>query len=412
MAVDTASAESAQALFCSLADYVLSVKDNVDNIFDVDRYTSYEMFEKYWQQLYPNKTIKSIYDSHTDTGQTPFTKIQKYLTDNKDWFKSSVIIARKLVKDIDKVVTGFKGIKKPKLSEIWFVRGDDSIMKNIEGLFNASNETRKEFNRIPDNHNKQIVFSDINRWSPADIYFSTDKARKKVEDTLRKNSKGYSFTDLNVLISDLIKSGDLLPLSLKKTEKEVVLKKVNFDRQEEIKEISEYSFYGIKPWKPWKENSPQTRGVEIYISQDKKWNIGIRHDPSTNAFKAEIKKTGATARFGSMSEPESIRALLDILDPAFASKYYTILKKSSKDFLQARKDLGKKPEKSDKKMKDAYDALREKASALYVTNKNLPPLIKWLNDDQERAEKFVRLFYEFCTSRTIDSAKFVIAKGS
>lgn len=406
---DTASVESAQALFCSLADYVLSKNDNVDAIFDADRYSSYDMFNQYWKELYPNKTIKSIYDNHTDTGRTAFAKIESYLEDNVDWFKSSVLIARKLVKDIDKVVRGFKGIKKPKVSEIWFVRGDDTVMKNIESLFNLANETRKQFNSIPDNKNKQIVFSDINRWSPADIYFATDKARKNISDTLTKKPKGYTFTELNILISDLIQSGDLLPLSLKKSTRDVILKPVNFIREQEVEEISNYSFYGIKPWKPWKVELPQTRGLEIYISQDKKWNIGIRHDPSTNAFKAEIKKTGAEARFGSMSEPESFKALLNILDPSFASSYYKLLIKSSENFLSGRKALGKKP--TDKKLKEAYDTLRVRVSALEVTNKNLPPLIKWLNADEKRAENFVRLFYEFCTSRTVDSAKFVIAKG-
>ena len=38
---------------------------------------------------------------------------------------------------------------------------------------------------------------------------------------------------------------------------------------------------------------------------------------------------GGTARFGSMSEPESIRDLLGILDSSFATKYYSILNKSS-----------------------------------------------------------------------------------
>ena len=60
-----------------------------------------------------------------------------------------------------------------------------------------------------------------------------DKAVKIIEQTLKNaKPKVYSFTNLNVLISDLIDRGDLLPLSLKKvTRTEPILKKVNFDRK-------------------------------------------------------------------------------------------------------------------------------------------------------------------------------------
>ena len=46
--------------------------------------------------------------------------------------------------------------------------------------------------------------------------------------------KVYTFQNLNILTSDLIDSGDLLPLSLKKTTKEAILQQVNFDRKTEI----------------------------------------------------------------------------------------------------------------------------------------------------------------------------------
>lgn len=399
--------EASQALFCSLADYVLTTGGNVEEIFNAKQYSSYDMFQKYWDNTYKNKTIKQIYSSHTDTGKTDFTRIEDFLQKNPDWLHSSIEIAKRLVEDIDRVVVGFKGLKKPKPSEIWFVRGDKDVMSNIQKLFTICNETRKEYNRIAPE--KEIVFSDINRWSPADIYFSTDKARKEIENVLKQRPNGYSFTDLNLLISDLIKSGNLLPLSLKKTEREATLLKVNFDREQELKEISKLGYFGIRPWKLYKINSPQARYLEIFISADKRWSIVLRHDPSTNAFKAEIKVKGGTARFGSLSEPESIKDLLSIFDSSFASSYYKTITNSSKDFLEKRKQLGPKPPKGSK-LKETYDQLREEASALYVTNKNIPPLIKWLDSDEQRAERFVRLVYEFCTSRTIDSAKFVVAK--
>ena len=412
MADKTSLAESSQALFCALADYVLLSKGNIDEIFDKDQYGSYDIFEEFWKKLYPKKTIESIFRDHVDTANISFSEISNFLTENKDWFISSLLIAKKLVKDIDKVITNFKGIKRPKTTEIWFVRGDKPVMKNIESLFKIANETRKKINSITGIKKREIIFGDINKWSPADIYFSSDYARKKIEKTVKDNSgkdgKGYSFTDLNILISDLIESGNLLPLSLKKSTKEVNLYKVNFDRPQELKEIKKFSFYGTSEWKPYKIDSPQTRGVEIYITQDKKVRIPIRHDPSSNAFKAELTISGGEARGGSVSQPESIRDLLGVIDRSFADKYYTIIVNSSKEFLKRRKDLGVKP--TDPKLKKSYDSIREDYSALYVTNMNIPPLIKWLKDDKDRADKFVRIFYEYITSRTLDSAKFVIAK--
>jgi hypothetical protein len=412
MADKTTLAESSQALFCALADYVLLVKDNVDQTFDKDRYGSYEVFQKFWDNLYPNKSIEAIFKSHVETPKVSLREIKTFLTDNNDWFISSILIAKKLVKDIDKVIGNFKGIKRPKTSEIWFVRGDGPVMSNIEKLFKIANETRKKMNSISGSKNREIVFGDINKWSPADIYFASDMARNEIENTLKENSgkdsKGYSFTDLNILISDLIEQGQLLPLSLKKSTREVNLYKVNFDRPQELKEIKKLAYHGISDWKPYKVNAPQTRGLEIYITQDKRTKIPVRHDPSSNAFKAELVISGGEARGGSVSQPESMRDLIAVMDKSFADKYYKIITESSKDFLKKRKGLGTKP--TDKKLKDAYDDVREEYSALYVTNVNIPPLIKWLNEDDKRSDKFVRALYEYVTSRTIDSAKFIIAK--
>ena len=56
------------------------------------------------------------------------------------------------------------------------------------------------------------------------------------------NKKGLTFTTLNGFIGELIESGELLPLSLKKQTNEVIIKKVNFDRTSELKEISKIKF--------------------------------------------------------------------------------------------------------------------------------------------------------------------------
>ena len=58
--MSTELAESSQALFCSLADYVISVRDKIEEIFDTEQYSSYTMFSKYWNSIYKNKTIKQL----------------------------------------------------------------------------------------------------------------------------------------------------------------------------------------------------------------------------------------------------------------------------------------------------------------------------------------------------------------
>lgn len=410
---DTTLAESSQALFCALADYVLSVsgKKAVTELFD-KKITNYEMFSKMWANLYKTKSIKSIFESHVDTGSTQFSSVENYLTDNPDWYTSSVLIARKVIEDIDKVLGNFKGIKRPKATEIWFVRGDKPVMKNIEELFKAANKTQKELNETP-GAKKGTLFTDINKWSPADIYFASDKARKKIETDVKnnsgKNSKGYSFLDLNVLVSDLIDEGELLPLSLKKQTKEVSLHKVNFDRKHELSEIKKYGYYGTNDWKKYTIKSPQARYLSINIDKtDKKKVLVFRHDPSTNAFKSEFVVAGGEARGGSVSSPEVFLSLFSMINPQFGAKFYAEFKKSIKDFNEKIKGLGPKP--TDKELKKAYDAVREQYSALIVTNTLVPLIIEFLKKDKNRSDKFVHIMYQYVTSRSEESSKFVIAK--
>ena len=88
-----------------------------------------------------------------------------------------------------------------------------------------------------------MYFGDINKWSPADIYFASNKARDKIQKVvdINSNKTGFIFSSLNILMSDLIEQGQLLPLSLKKQTREVVLLPVNFSRQEELKTISKFN---------------------------------------------------------------------------------------------------------------------------------------------------------------------------
>lgn len=429
MADTTTLAEASQALFCSLADYVILKKEKLNVIFDLDNAPTYPAFKLFWEK---NKnlpdSIKNIYDKHTDTPQASLDILEKFLEKNIDWYESSVLIAKKLVSDIDKVIGKTIGIKKPKASEIWFVRGDDSVMKNIQILFDNANATAKAINKVDDIGAKGIVFGDINKWSPADIYFASDKARDKIQKTVDKISTktGFIFSSLNILISDLIEQGQLLPLSLKKQTREVTLLKVNFSRQEELKTISKYEYNGTSPWKPYKIEQPQTRDMKIFFNPTSpKDYIKIKHDVSGGAFKCDVVYAGAEARAGSLASIDIFAALVGVIDTKFASDIKKTFEYNNKIY---RKELldwvkkyagGKKPElekdsatNKNKKnlLREEYEKVRAEFSALNVINKIMPKIKNWLNSDKDRADDFVRIIYEYSTSRTKDSGKFVIAK--
>ena len=46
--------ESAQALFCALADYVQLKRDDLDKIFNVDTIPTYKAFKVTWDGTYPS----------------------------------------------------------------------------------------------------------------------------------------------------------------------------------------------------------------------------------------------------------------------------------------------------------------------------------------------------------------------
>ena len=77
----------------------------------------------------------------------------------------------------------------------------------------------------------QTRFGDVNKWSPADIYYAKNSTRNVITNYLAtaQGMKSFDFTDLNDKIRLLIDKGDLLPLSLKKSTTSPALYPVNFD---------------------------------------------------------------------------------------------------------------------------------------------------------------------------------------
>ena len=77
-----------------------------------------------------------------------------------------------------------------------------------------------------------------------------------------------------------------------------------------------------------------------------------------------------------------------------------------KEFKEKKEFLDKELKSRDRKK---YDVEREKLSAL-VTNQVNPPLMEWLEKNQNNANMFVRSLYTLATARSTNSAKYVIAK--
>jgi len=221
------------------------------------------------------------------------------------------------------------------------------------------------------------------------------------------SEKKLDYTKLNGFISKLIASGDMLPLSLKKQPQEVTIKKVNFNRPQEQKEIDKLAYGGISDWKKWDEKSNinnYTRTLIVYMSLDKKIQLQMRHDPSSEGFKGVIQMQGAGAFEGSLSAGP-IADILCVIDISFGNKWYKAYQDANrkfKDFKSSIEDLNSKDRKQ-------YEEKREEASAL-VTNEINPLLISWLNKNKENADLFIRNVYTYTTARSTNSSKYVIAK--
>ena len=238
MADSPKEGEAAQALFCAIADYFGSTK--TDKEFDLKKYPTYYTFKKVFA-----KDIEDCF-SKIDTPSVSLKDIENFFDKDNAWYQSSINIAKKLMDDISEISTKFSRIATPKLQDIMYVRGakkekgrNANAMEHIAELFDIANKN-------------QPFFGDINKWSPADIYLVSKKGEKVITDetvmATGKLKKGYDFVDLNEMISKLIDDGDLLPLSLKKADKEAHIVKVNFVRSEEEKLFADIKYYGVSDW--------------------------------------------------------------------------------------------------------------------------------------------------------------------
>ena len=236
-ASDTKLFESSQALFCAVVDYL--GKPIIGN----KRPPNYPAFQEEYG------SIIKIVKRKVKTGAVTQKNIDDFLSNpkNQDWYESSINVANELFKATKTIARKTYNRIKPVGISLFYVRGDKSsrdVMSDISTIWKYTNDYVKRKNRV--RAENDLVFNDLNKWSPADIYLVSAKGRiiirqlasgsvlskgvKIGKTTIDSLTNMQSFAVLNSLMKQMIEDGDLLPLSLKKApdQKSVVIKTINF----------------------------------------------------------------------------------------------------------------------------------------------------------------------------------------
>lgn len=463
MADDTAIQEAAQAYLCSVVDGIgLSNFNKVVAklyAFETEKKKSqkkavinFNDFAQIVNTVDSRETVltEAYNKSFVDAPGVALNDIKKLFDKDDEWLKSSINIAKTLFEEIGNIDSNFTKIQRPGWKDIFYVRGDKEVMGNISKLFSIA---KKNLDKSPDQLSRigNVKFTNINKWSTADIYFASKNAKKEINDNLK--NKHLDFLELNKLISDLIDSGDLLPLSLKKQPNKVTIKKVNFDRKKEEKLLAEIRYVGKSNWKPLYANDdgngkitfhetknskgigtgpaiPSAKYIAFYysnkesLSKNENFRIQFRHDPSGEsggAYKGEVV-TGTDAKAGSVSG-EMIPELMQLFDSRAAATFKQDHASAKKDFQKEKKEENARIEKFKpiyskskrskyKKGQSPYDYKMSELSNKYVGNKLNSLLIDFFespSNAQER-DRRIRKFIEYATATSAGSSKFVLAK--
>jgi hypothetical protein len=425
--MSTDEAEGAQALFCFIADTLGSKETNREFKHYLNKVKKAPEFFETHKQL-----IDRAFDTNAvKTGKTKET-IVKYIKENNDWFLSSLSTAQFIINEIDDISSEFAHIKKPGWQDLFYRHGDDEVMGVMSTLFkSANNQSAKQ--------DGQKFFGDINKWTPADIYFASDKARsffKKLSIDKETQNNNLTFAVLNKHVGEMIESGDLLPLSLKKVVKDVIIKKVNFSREDEEALLADTICTGIQPWDPmtgtFKYDAPNklfelseySGGRDIYITLDSgkvKGRIQIRHTPSSGGrpqkgVKVILGYVGSSALGGQVVGIPLLTKIIGQVDPTFAKKLMTTWDRSYRKFEETAKlynQYGGGTERyssKDKQLKKQFNDDFGAISAITIMNGMRELIDDYFSNPKEKQHNVVRAIFAYTASRTINSSPFVIAK--
>ncbi|SVD86868.1 uncharacterized protein METZ01_LOCUS439722, partial [marine metagenome] len=169
--VFTDEAEGAQALFCYIADMLGERKTKTEFASYIQSKNSKEFFIKYKDLIDKAYTTKKV-----DTSKNK-SAIIKYIKIHDSWFISSLIIAQKILEEIGNIDKDFRKITRPNWQGLFYQHGDEEIMKVLSGLFKSANIQSSKIDGTK-------FFGDLNKWTPADIYFASAKAKKDLKNLL------------------------------------------------------------------------------------------------------------------------------------------------------------------------------------------------------------------------------------
>lgn len=245
--------ESAQALFCAIVDYT-GKKFEVNDDGPIP-----PTFDEYYNAN--RQLIDLVYNKIANAqGGTSKEIVYSVLRKDNEWYRSSVSIANEIADIIDKYTNQkIKTYMKSPGLDLYFGRGDKEVMGNMSKIFSLVREQVIEKNNskvfMDNKGRKEVIFSQEDKWNPADFYFATEHGRNYLRkladgDTLTGQFKYnnisnvneiVSFGKLNDIIKIMIKQGDLVPISLKKSRfGKTIIKSLNYGTQAEAKKQRDY----------------------------------------------------------------------------------------------------------------------------------------------------------------------------
>ena len=407
--MSTAKFESAQALFCAIADSVGS--KNIDQVLNLSTYSNYQKFKssKKIVDLLTNqdRIDKSIDYLNVDVS---LDEIEKFLIAQPSWYVSSVKIAKALINTLKDVDEDFKSISEPKFlrgsESVFYLRGDAEVMGTIDKLFQEANKNT-DWKLL-----SQTKFGNVNKWSPADIYYAKRSAKSEIRDYLAtaKGMDNFDFTNLNDKIRGLIDEGRLLPLSLKKSTSSPSLYPVNFEPEKRDKEIDGESngnkvdgglWYipndnlwtkyeplhreSSSPFEPYgKTNSERMRiksgapsrdfVLRVADNQNRSNKIGIiqmRHDATSNSWKVDFTYTGGESRGGSIVSHKAFADVLGALDSNAGAKFFSAFEQGQAAYKARLNGKGFKITVGSGKTQTDFTELNANGESLFANRKKL-----------------------------------------
>ena len=130
MADKTALFESSQALLCAVADYIGIPRVNV--LFDTNKHKDFSSFKSALLKTDKKALIESV--KRTETPGVKPKDVENFLNKDIPWYTSTIKVAKKLVNDLKSIDPDYK-IRQKGFNKIFYFRGDQQVMGNIEKLF-------------------------------------------------------------------------------------------------------------------------------------------------------------------------------------------------------------------------------------------------------------------------------------